>query len=77
MAKMMLKTTICSTSPSAIAWMTDVGHDVEQDLIPGLAPLPRSRALPPSAGSTRPTPGRMTLTASRPMTSASVVTTSK
>ena len=35
-AKMMLKTTICSTSPSAIASMTDVGNDVEQDLIPRL-----------------------------------------
>ena len=50
--KMMLKTTICSTSPSAIASMTDVGNDVQEDLIPRLRVRGDRRTRAPSAGST-------------------------
>src|SRR6185436_5755108 len=72
-AKMMDQTTICRTSPSAIAWMTDVGkvcrriwsHVCATALIAG-GPL--------GAGSVRPTPGLKILTASRPISSAIVVT---
>ena len=36
MPKKMLKTTICSTSPLAIASNTDSGNDVQQNLVPCL-----------------------------------------
>ena len=52
-----------------------LGHDVEQDLIPGLRLARRSRT--PAHGRLTPTPGFMRLTATSPMTSASVVTISK
>jgi hypothetical protein len=76
MAKRIDHTTIWSTSPSAIAWMTEVGK-VWRKIWSHVWCVAAIGGGPEAAGSTRPTPGRRMLTASNPMRSAIVVTTSK
>ena len=73
-AKMMLKTTICSTSPLAIASMIDVGKTWIRIWSHVCAFAATSDF---AAESATPTPGLRMLTASRPMTSAIVVAISK
>ena len=75
-ANTMLKTTICSTSPVAIASMIEVGTMCRKIWSQVWAWAAIGGA-PAGAGSTSPSPGRITLTASRPMSRARVVTTSK
>ena len=73
-AKMMLKTTICRTSPRAMASMTDSGTVCRSTWSHVCAVAATSVA---AAGSEIPSPGRVTFTATRPMRSAIVVTASK
>ena len=77
-AKRIDQKTICSTSLLAAASKKLCGHDVleesgERSASSAPAPAPRSA----DAVSRTPTPGRVRLTAARPMNSASVVTISK
>ena len=74
-AKSMLKTTICSTSPSAMALITDSGKmwRTKSCQVCGAASFVDGAC----GGSTTPTPGRVRFTSKRPMAMASVVTTSK
>ena len=72
----MLKTTIWSTSPFGHRVDDRLGDDVQEDLVPGLR-LGGDLRLACPIGRLTPTPGFMMLTATSPMTSASVVTISK
>src|SRR3954469_18339594 len=56
MAKMIDHTTICRTSPSAIAWITDVGN-VWRRIWSQVCAVAEIAGAPAGAGSTRPTPG--------------------
>ena len=76
MAKNRLKTTICSTSFLAMASMAEVGTMCRKIWSQVCAAVVMGGG-PEGAGSTMPTPGCMMLTASRPISSARVVTTSK
>ena len=76
MAKNMLKTTICSTSFLAMASMAEVGTMCSRIWSQVWATVVIGGG-PDGAGSTMPTPGCKRLTASRPISNASVVTTSK
>ena len=63
MPKIMLNTTICSTSPSAIALMTDSGTMCSRMSFQLCADAARSRS--PCAGRFTPTPGVSRLTATQ------------
>ena len=75
-ANTMLKTTICSTSPVAIASMTEVGTMCSR-ICCQVCAVAAIGGAPVGCGSVMPTPGCITLTVTRPISSASVVTTSK
>src|SRR5689334_14358088 len=75
-AKMIDQTTIWSTSPSAMAWTTDVGN-VWRKIWSHVWCTAAMGGAPDGGGSTSPTPGLKTFTATSPMKSAIVVTTSK
>ncbi len=80
-AKMTANTTICSTSPSAMALMIDAGERCAMisPTVWGFAATVRPRAAASAAFtfSETPTPGLVRFTAARPMNSANVVTISK
>ena len=76
MANTMLKTTICSTSPVAIASMIEVGTTCRR-IWSQVCAWAAIGGAPVGVGRVSPTPGRITLTVNRPMSSARVVTTSK
>ena len=76
MANTMLKTTICSTSPVAIASMIEVGTMCSR-IWSQVCAWALTGGAPVAAGNTSPTPGFITLTVKSPMSSASVVTISK
>ena len=76
--KITLKTTICSTSPSATDLRDVLREDVQDDVLPRLR-APDAAICSPGGGggSVMPTPARLMLIAAHPMNSASVVTISK
>src|SRR5207253_9187800 len=73
------KTTICRTSPSAIALIIDAGARcvTNSPNVCGFAGTSVAAASGLGGGNTTPTPGFVRLTAASPITNANVVTTSK
>ena len=75
--KITLKTTTCSTSPSATAFAMFSGKTWSDDVLPRLGRRRCGLFARRGGGSVMPTPARLMLIAAHPMSSASVVTISK